>query len=64
MTPKTKQRLNVQMDELWSFVDDKGNEQWVWLAIDAETREIVGCHIGDRSGESAKALWASLPGIE
>lgn len=22
------------MDKLWSFVDDKGNKQWVWLAID------------------------------
>lgn len=51
----------MQLDELWSFVDDKGNEQWVWLAIDVETREIVGCYIGDRSGESAKALWQSLP---
>lgn len=28
-----KRRLTVQMDELWSFVDDKGNEQWVWLSI-------------------------------
>ncbi|TAG39952.1 MAG: IS1 family transposase, partial [Oscillatoriales cyanobacterium] len=42
VTPKEKKRLNVQMDELWSFVDSKGNQQWVWLALDAETREIVG----------------------
>jgi IS1 family transposase len=41
------------MDELWSFVDHKGDKQWVWLAIDADTREIVGCHIGDRSAASA-----------
>ncbi len=61
--PKTRRRLTVQMDELWSFVDDKGNEQWVWLALDVETREIVGCYIGDRSGESAKALWRSLPPV-
>lgn len=61
--PKPQQRLDVQMDELWSFVDNKGNEQWVWLAIDVETREIVGCQIGDRSGESAKALWQSLPAV-
>ncbi|MBD1863064.1 MULTISPECIES: IS1 family transposase [Trichocoleus] len=31
--PKPRQQLTVQMDELWSFVDDKGNEQWVWLAL-------------------------------
>lgn len=60
---KPKRRLTVQMDELWSFMDDKGNEQWVWLALDVETREIVGCHIGNRSSESAQALWRSLPPI-
>ena len=37
---KPKKRLTVQMDELWSFVDDKDNEQWVWLALDVVTREI------------------------
>lgn len=61
--PKPRKRLTVQMDELWSFVDDKGNEQWVWLALDVETREIVGCYIGDRSGDSAQALWRSLPPV-
>ena len=61
--PKPKRRLSVQMDELWSFVDDKGNQQWVWLAMDVATREIVGCYIGDRSGTSAQALWDSLPAV-
>jgi insertion element IS1 protein InsB len=53
----------VQMDELWSFVDDKGHKQGVWLALDVETREIVGGHIGDRAKESALALWQSMPGV-
>jgi insertion element IS1 protein InsB len=61
--PKPQKRLTVQMDELWSFVEDKDHEFWIWLALDAETREIVGCYIGDRSGESAKALWDSLPPV-
>ena len=51
------------MDELWSFVDNKGNKQWVWLAMDAKTREVIGCHIGDRSLKSALALWESLPSV-
>jgi insertion element IS1 protein InsB len=68
--PKDKGTLKVQMDELWSFVDRKGNKQWIWLALDANTREIIGCHIGVgaslgespyRSRESAKALWKSIP---
>ena len=51
------------MDEFWSFVDNKKNKQWVWLAIDAETREIIGCYIGERSRPLAQALWDSLPGV-
>jgi insertion element IS1 protein InsB len=58
---KPTSRLVVQMDELWSFVDEKGNKQWVWLAIDRASREIIGCHVGDRSAQSAQALWESLP---
>ncbi len=61
--PKPKSRLRVQMDELWSFVDHQGNKQWVWLALDAETREIVGVHIGNRSAASAQALWQSMPPV-
>ena len=59
VSAKPKKRLTVQMDELWSFVDDKGNEQWVWFAIDAQTQEIVGVQVGDRSAVSAQALWNS-----
>jgi IS1 family transposase/DNA-directed RNA polymerase subunit RPC12/RpoP len=63
VTPKPKGALSVQMDELWSFVDGKGNQQWVWLALDVATREIVGCHIGDRSKDAALGLWQSMPGV-
>jgi IS1 family transposase/transposase-like protein len=58
---KPTTRLVVQMDELWSFVDEKGNKQWVWLAIDKASRESIGCHVGDRSAQSAQALWQPLP---
>lgn len=60
---KAKGKLTVQMDELWSFVDDKGNKQWIWLAMDVDTREIIGCHVGDRSRASARQLWQSLPAV-
>ncbi len=48
---------------IWSFVDNKGNKQWVWLAIDAATREIVGVHIGERDEVAARKLWSSLPPV-
>ena len=53
----------IQIDELWSFVADKSKKYWVWLAIDVETREIVGVYIGDRSEKSARKLWESLPAV-
>jgi IS1 family transposase len=62
--PKAARKHQVQIDELWSFVDDKGNKQWVWLALEVANREIVGCSIGDRSRESARALRASIPPID
>ena len=41
----------------------KGNKQWVWLALDKETKEIVGVYIGERSSEGAQGLWDSLPAV-
>jgi IS1 family transposase len=53
--------LTLQCDELWSFVGSKANKQWVWLALDAETRLIVGCFVGSRDRNGARGLWQSLP---
>jgi IS1 family transposase len=55
-------QLTVECDELWSFVGKRQEKQWVWLALDKDTREIVGVYIGDRSENSANELWLSLPG--
>ena len=48
---------------MWSFVNDKNNKQWIWLALDVDTRQIVGVHVGDRSEEGARQLWNSLPSV-
>ena len=53
----------IQCDEAWSFVGNKGNKQWIWLAIDEETGEIVGCFVGPRSRVGARGLWQSLPPV-
>jgi insertion element IS1 protein InsB len=54
-------RLEAELDELWSFVGKKVNRQWVWIAMDATTRQVLAFHVGDRSGQSAKALWEKVP---
>src|SRR5918996_1465032 len=33
-------RLNVEADELWSFVGKKVNKPWRWLALDGKNREV------------------------
>jgi len=53
-------RLTIECDEMWSFVDSKKNEVYIWLAIDRDSQEIVGCFVGDRTRKSARQLWASL----
>ncbi|PPT09353.1 hypothetical protein CKA32_006162 [Geitlerinema sp. FC II] len=62
MTPKKRGKLIVQMDKLWSFVGRKPVKQWVWLALNAETREIVSVYIyiSTRDREAARKLWESL----
>jgi IS1 family transposase/transposase-like protein len=61
VTKKAGGHLIIECDELWSFVGKKSNKQWVWLAIDRDTREIVGAYVGRRDREAAEALWRSLP---
>jgi IS1 family transposase/transposase-like protein len=60
---KKKGKLIIQCDEMWSFVGNKGNKQWIWLAIDGFTKEIVGVYIGKRDQTSAQGLWDSLPAV-
>jgi hypothetical protein len=60
---KQKGQLIIQCDEMWSFVGNKGNKQWIWLAIDVFTKEIVGVYIGKRDQTGDRRLWDSLPAV-
>jgi IS1 family transposase len=51
----------LEADELWSFVGEKENKRWVWLVLERRTRQIIAVQIGDRSQNSAQALWAKVP---
>jgi len=54
-------RLEAEADEMWSFVQKKANQQWIWIAMAAMTRQIMAFHGGDRSRESGKELWTNMP---
>src|SRR4030095_3201075 len=62
-TAVVRSRLEAEADEMGSCVQKKANKPWMWIAMDAITRQIIAFHVGDRSGESAKALWANIPTV-
>ena len=63
VTDKPKGRLTIQCDEMWSFVQNKDNKQWIWLAIDQNTKECIGAYVGSRDRVGAQGLWDSLPAV-
>ena len=48
--------LVIEADELWSFVGRKRDDWWVWVALDAGTRQVVAMVCGDRSERTAQCL--------
>ena len=56
-------QLEAEADELWSFVEKKANKQWLWIAMDAKTRQVIAFPMGDRSRESGERLWAKIPAV-
>jgi insertion element IS1 protein InsB len=53
--------LEAAVDELWGFVGKKANPQWRWLALDAQSRQVLAFHVGDRGRKSARQRWKQLP---
>ncbi len=51
----------IEYDEMWSFVHDKSNKQWLWLAVLRRNRQVVAFHIGDRSYVAFKELYSKVP---
>jgi insertion element IS1 protein InsB len=54
-------RLEAEADEMSSFVGKKAHKQWIWIAMDTQTRQVVAFHVGDRRRKSAEQLWANIP---
>jgi insertion element IS1 protein InsB len=54
-------RLEVEADEMSSFVQTRANKQWIWIAMDAKSRQVIAFDVGDHSRRSAKRLWAKIP---
>lgn len=55
------QVFGIQMDELWSFVKNKKNKRWIWVAYDPSTKLVIAYHIGGRGKSAAKKFWEKIP---
>jgi insertion element IS1 protein InsB len=53
--------LAAEADERWRFVQKKANKPWLWIALEAQTRQVMALHVGDWRRESAQELGAKLP---
>jgi len=56
-------QLEAEADEIWSFVVSKGNKQWVWIALEVTTKQVIAFYVGDRSASSARELWRRIPQV-
>lgn len=50
-----------ELDEQWSYVGSKDNQQWLWLVFHSATRQVLAMHVGKRNKASAEALLAKVP---
>ena len=57
------QYYGIQLDEMWTFVGNKENKQWLWLALNPINRQIVAFHIGGRSAKDAQFFYEKIPAL-
>jgi insertion element IS1 protein InsB len=55
------QRLAVEAEDMSRGVQKHAQTPWIWIAMDATTRQVMAFHVGDHSHRSAKRLWAKIP---
>ena len=53
--------FGIQLDEMWTFVQNKANKQWLWLALNPVNRQIIAFHIGTRSSVDALLFYEKIP---
>lgn len=51
----------IVLDEAWSFTGDKKHKQWIWIALDALSLQVLAMVIGSRGKRSLQKLLQRLP---
>ncbi len=61
--PQNPGPLTIECAEMWSFVQNKGQKQWIGLALAVDSRASVGVYVGSRDKPGARGWWAALPAV-
>ena len=59
--PDKPTKVELELDEMWSFVYKKDQKRWVWLALCKETKQVVSAVIGGRGKATCRQLWNGIP---
>ena len=51
----------LELDECWTYVRERSNKRWLWVALCRRTRQVVAFVIGDRSARTCAQLWCRIP---
>ncbi len=46
----------AEMDEFWSFIENKSNQRWSWYAMEKQTGIIIAWHNGKRTDNDLQCL--------
>jgi len=59
--PKDATAADLELDEVWSFVGNKRNPVYVWIALCRATRQVIAMVTGHRSAATCWRLWLAIP---
>ena len=57
-------KIRIEMDEMWSFYNDKKHQIWLWWAVDHDSGEVIAYWFGTREHENLDKLIELLTPLE
>ncbi|MBC6993837.1 IS1 family transposase [Lewinella lacunae] len=55
------QSVEIQLDEMWSFVGCKKNKRWIWVVYCPAIKQVLAFHVGGRGKADAEKMLDKLP---
>jgi len=53
--------IGFEIDECWSFVQNKEDKAWVWVVYDFAGKQVIAFEVGKRDQETFEKLWSRIP---